>query len=233
MDGIFNKLGIYDFMGIWGSGAVMLCYSFLSFLLVSKFDIISMLQEFNTDYSLLSIFIFCITAYIIGVYLHELGKLFCEFIGTDFNINHIKDINTKMCSCCAAKSKKPLLHPIKYRKHCVFQQLNKLKSNITLDEAISYLKHKEATKLIDKYHSIYGFTRGILIGFCFHFLVFVILTIIHHFKLTMACISLFDLFSIYLFYIRTYRYYTTWVKNVFIQYDLKIKSNIGGKKPWT
>lgn len=218
-------------MGIWGSGVVILFYNFLSSLLVSNFDIISMLQEFNADYSLLLIFIFCVTAYIIGIYLHELGKLFCEIIGSNFNVNQVADIKVKMCQCCFSESKKPLLHPIKYRKYCVAQQLNKLKSDITLDEAISYLKHKEATKLIDKYHSIYGLTRGIFIGFCLHFSVFAILTIIHHFKLTMVCISLFDIFSIYLFYIRTYRYYMTWVKNVFIQYDLKIRSDKRGKKP--
>lgn len=64
MDKAFEKIGIYDFMGIWGSGTIILSYSLFTFLLTHNIDLLNKMKGFQADYSILIIFVFCVIGYI-------------------------------------------------------------------------------------------------------------------------------------------------------------------------
>lgn len=77
MDGIFGKFSLYDFMGIWGPGAISLFY----FSFTVNDHITSFLESCNITWPSLSetpllILLYTIVAYIIGMVLHELGHWF-------------------------------------------------------------------------------------------------------------------------------------------------------------
>lgn len=76
MDGALKKIGIYDFMGIWGPGAITVAY--YSFSLGSpikeflcKFNIV----QFNLSEKYTLLLLYTAIAYIVGIVLHEVGKL--------------------------------------------------------------------------------------------------------------------------------------------------------------
>lgn len=229
MENLFEKIGIYDFMGVWGAGAITTCYFFVTFVHIKSIDIIGTLQQFNADFSLLIIFFFCVASYLVGAVLHEIGRRACELFPSTFDIRYITDLKTK----CKKSSKRKvrfkcirrfclaLFCPIKYRKQRLFEQVREFNDDQSVDEKAAYLKHKSATKAIDKYHSIYGLTRGILTGFCLHiigFLSWLIMKSVPISNLEIGVITV-DFLAICLFFIRTYRYYTTWIKNILIQFE--------------
>ena len=186
MENLFEKVGIYDFMGVWGAGAVTTCYFLLTFVQVKSIDFIGILQQFNADFSLLIIFFFCVVSYIVGAFLHEIGKRICELFPGTFEIQHISDIKFKRKGFTKSISQSKriwrfclaLFFPIKYRKLKLFEQVRDFNDDQSVDEKTSSLKYKSATKIIDKYHSIYGLTRGIWIGFCLHSICFLLWLII-------------------------------------------------------
>ena len=229
MENLFEKIGIYDFMGVWGAGAITTCYFFATFVHIKSIDIIGILQQFNADFSLLFIFFFCVASYLVGAVLHEVGRRVCELFPGIFDIQHIADLKTKSNT----SSKKnvrfkglrrfciKIFFPIKYRKQRLFEQVQDFNDDQSVDEKASYLKHKAATKTIDKYHSIYGLTRGIWMGFCLHIMCFIFWMIIKSVPISNVEISIIaiDILAVCLFFVRTYRYYTTWIKNILIQYE--------------
>ena len=90
MDSIFNKFGIYDFMGIWGPGAIFVTY----FSLTLHDPILYFLRSngvsnpgFSDSY--LFIILYTAIAYMVGVVLHELGRLFADV----FNIFRASQVN--------------------------------------------------------------------------------------------------------------------------------------------
>ncbi len=232
MDKMFEKIGIYDFMGIWGAGTVVCSYFLIITFIIGNINILDIIQGFQADFSLLIIFAFCVISYITGTYLHEIGKRFCELFKNTFEIQNIEKVKTKYKPLDVDDESKffakllnriyIVFHPIQYRKYHLIHQTGRLKNKELVDEAISYLKHKESTKIIDRYHSIYGLTRGIWMGFSIHLIVFSTWVL---FNLDLVAIKhiiilLFDIFSIFLYFVRTHRYYITWIKNISIQYDL-------------
>lgn len=148
---MFEKIGIYDFMGIWGAGAVVCSYFLITTFIVGNINILDILQEFQADFSLLIIFVFCVISYITGTYLYEIGKRFCELFKNTFEIQNIEKVKTKYKplddeSRFFAKLVNRIyivFHPIQYRKNHLIEQTKCLKSKKLIDEAISYLKHKE------------------------------------------------------------------------------------------
>lgn len=94
MEDIFKKIGIYDFFGIWGAGAVILNYFIFTIMRIKRIHILWLLSHYETDFSTLFIFIFCVTAYFLGLIMHEIGKIFYELKGKKYNIEKIDDITT-------------------------------------------------------------------------------------------------------------------------------------------
>lgn len=90
MDSIFNKFGIYDFMGIWGPGAIFVTY----FSLTLHDPILYFLRSNGVSNpgfsdSHLVIIVYTAIAYMVGVILHELGRLFADV----FNIFRATQVN--------------------------------------------------------------------------------------------------------------------------------------------
>ena len=234
MENLLEKIGIYDFMGVWGAGAITTGYFFVTFVRIKSIDIIGTLQQFNADFSLLIIFFFCVVSYLVGAVLHEVGRRTCELFPRTFDIHHIADLETKCNTSSKRKARFKGLRrfclafffPIKYRKQRLFEQVRDFNDDQSVDEKTSYLKHKSATKTIDKYHSIYGLTRGIWTGFCLHIICFLLWLIIENVPVSSLEIGLIavDVLAICLFYVRTYRYYATWIKNILVQFDLYNKT---------
>lgn len=110
----------------------------------------------------------------------------------------------------------------------LLKQIYKYNPKITLDKMISYLKHNDLTRVVDKYHSLYGLNRGILVGLSIHLLFSCVMIFFVCNK--SLCFIIFDIYAIYIFYIRTYRYYTSWIKNVFVQYDMHKKAETRKRK---
>ena len=229
MENLFEKIGVYDFMGVWGAGAVTTCYFFVTFVHMKSIDIIEILQQFNADFCLLLIFFFCVVSYIVGAFLHEIGKRVCELFPKTFDVQYISELKTK---CDPLSEKKALskriwcfcpalFFPVKYRKLRLFEQVHDFNDDQSVDEKISYLKYKSATKIVDKYHSIYGLTRGVWIGFCLHIIIFLFWLTTENMSVSSLEIGIIavDILAIDLFFVRTYRYYATWIKNILTQFE--------------
>lgn len=216
-------------MSVWGAGAITTCYFSVTFIYVKTIDIIGILQRFNADFSLLIIFFFCVVSYIVGAFLHEIGKRICELFPRTFDIQHISDIKSKPKSFSKSKARFKRLRqfclalfcPIKHRKLKLYEQVQSFDDKQSIDEKIVCLKNKPATKIIDKYHSIYGLTRGIWIGFGLHIICFLLWLIIGNMPLSSLEIGIIavDIFAIILFFVRTYRYYAAWIKSILIQFE--------------
>lgn len=219
MDSIFQKFGIYDFMGIWGAGALSVTYFFLT---ICK-DIFS-LDVFSLPVYIIVI-LYTAGAYIVGVILHELGKILFDFLPY-FNADNIKQrMNVKF-------QKRPNFIPFNIIKHEYLSAINDTLTaeeykEVKFDKALSYLKYKDNinTRRIDTYHSIYALARSLCLCFLMHAIIIFLTS--HFFEEIDISMEKFffvlDIVLVALFYIRAYRYYHSWVKNIFIQYNFLIK----------
>lgn len=84
-------------------------------------------------------------------------------------------------------------------------------------------------KLIDEYESSYAFCRGVWIAFSIH-ICFIIKWCLND---ICACMIeqigfylAFDIFAVFLFYVRSYRLYLAWIKNVYEQCERLQKDEI-------
>ena len=233
MEKAFDKLGLYDFMGIFGAGIVIFSYYLVTSVVITELNVWDYIKSLQVDFSLLVIFCVCIFSYVIGLYVHEIGKRFCEVFQNIFEIQNRCDVKSKYKMI---KGKKTILkvladriyifiHPIQYRRYYLLKQTENLTYVKRIDEEISYLKYKNHIRIIEKYHSLYGMTRGIWIGFVLHTVILIICLLVnkHIISTKIIYVLVFDILSIALFYVRIHRYYISWLKNIFIQYDLCMK----------
>ncbi len=219
MGDIVNKFKIYDVLGIWLTGIISLAYYLIATIIMFNYDFWGLLKSFNSDYSILFIFMFLIIAYLFGTVEHEIGKWIADG-SKKYNVKNITDVKTKCL--IHHKSVDNFNERIEQLNNNAFYKRDKGKT--TFDEANSYFKHLGKTDLIDRYHSFYGFSRGLFVGFVFYTafcLALLLANLICNINLNIIIISITLVLTIFLtllFAVRTYRTYLEWVKNVFIQY---------------
>lgn len=221
MDKVFEKFGLYDFMGIWGPGAIFCVYFTYSYS-----DLVKNIL-FATDLNVaLEYFLFYIgIAYFVGVVFHEVGKWFVDKIKPLFDFDRYRQIErlklketTKWC----------LFTPraLQYRYVKILSECDAL-PQVSFDKAYSKLKYGKRVdrKRINVYHSVYGLSRGIFIGLIVHFVISLILLVIElvgGYASSSEWFVIVDLPLIYIFFCRTVRYFISWVMNVYIQFKFVI-----------
>lgn len=97
MDKAFEKHGIYDFFGIWIPGAITVTY-YLFTLRVFFYHFFSRLriEQNGLSGNFLLIILYTAIAYLVGVILHELGKIivdktsFMQISGTNISVTKDK-----------------------------------------------------------------------------------------------------------------------------------------------
>ena len=225
MSGALEKFGIYDFMGIWGPGAIAVTYFLFTLeeTIEATFLFFEIKMPIKEELYLL-IILYSAVAYVIGVIMHELGKLLAErteifktttvekiaygnaiFGGFGWRIKkeYKNIIENTICACA-------------YR-------------TFEFNRALSYLKYTDnvSTKRVDTYHSVYGMSRSLFLCFSLHALVeLVILLFKSQTDFYRVVIVFIDLVLAYLFLNRAYRYFCAWIRNVFIQYYEIITKNV-------
>lgn len=229
MDKAFDKFGIYDFFGIWIPGALTVTYYLFTLrdFFYHFFELFGIKQN-GLSGDFLIIILYTAVAYFAGVILHEAGKIIADFTKC-FNFS---SINSR---CNLAISERPkFFHIFKRIKFEYKHTLNDNGINIdtlnSFDKAISCLKFGKNinTKRIDTYHSVYALSRSLCLCFLGHIILYSVYAI-------WACcgnwsvkpnlwLIIFDIIAIALFFIRTYRYFHTWVKNVYLQYQHELSS---------
>lgn len=234
MKDIFDRIGVYDFFGICGAGALHIIYFLLTKFYIENNSIYEITKQISAYDSILLFLMFFILSYFVGTILHELGKFLMENIFKSFTISTIrKTINSDKFN--TEENFIKTLNPLNKMRKDFKAQTETLNPDIPLHKALSYFKHKGNSILLDKYHSLYGLSRGIWIGCILNMAIIAIAYIditinSDASSITMALSNIrirhvlfLDLILIILFYCRSYRFYLIWVKNVFTQYNLCTK----------
>lgn len=224
MSGVLEKFGIYDFMGIWGPGAITVTYYMFTLHqpienALDKLGIINL----NISQVNLLIILYTAVAYVLGVILHETGKLLAGLIPCFYPpiVKELADYTGQ---------------PTRYGSGVKGEYVNAIESVIpqkaykemNFEEAISNLKFNNniSTKRIDTYHSVYALARSLTLCFCIHCGIELILWLSSEMSNKSAEIIMFiDFIMAILFFDRTYRYYYSWIRNIFVQYFLSIPAN--------
>lgn len=201
MDKVFDNVKVYDFFGIWGAGIITLIYGIFSYAVLFQDTIIHYFQDFQADYSLLIIFCLSVIAYFLGTLLHEIGKWIYDKVTTPDThiVLALKGENPRLFK----KQKLQLYSDIlNYR-----EQLNSSSGvPIQYGMMIEALKAADRSKITDRYHALYGFMRGMMVGFCAIMLASIIALTLHT---DVAGIGLViaDAFILWVLIVRTHRYY--------------------------
>ncbi len=244
MDKAFEKLGLYDFFGIWIPGALTVTYYLFTLrdYFYHIFSFLKISQNGIPSY-LLIIILYTAVAYIVGVILHEIGKIIAD-ITTIFNFH---TINSRIKNLSVSKCPRTnVFKRIQYEyKNSLEKNDIKLENIVDFDKAISYLKYngRITTKRIDTYHAIYALSRSLSLCFLGHLLLLLfiiiktsIIAIINTIELWVlvpyAFLCIIDITLLFLFFLRTYRYFHSWIKNIFIQYYKNIYQNQSNQLIW-
>lgn len=216
MDKALENFGIFDFMGVWGPGAIAVMYFYftmhgsmekwLDFFHISP-------PHISETYRL--VILFTAVAYVVGLVLHELGKILVE------RNNRFKFDTVKGLYNFDEKSAKNIFYYIAEEyKHTTNPTIPaEIYKEMTFDNAVSILKYKDKaeTKRIDKCHSIYALSRSLSICFAAHAILELLTAVLQSCSINIPLIIL-DCILAWLFYVRTYRYLCSWVRNVFMQW---------------
>lgn len=215
MDGLFNKFGIYDFMGIWGPGAILVTYfMFTLHEPIRGFFKLCGITNPGISSTNLLILLYTAVAYTLGVTLHELGRRIANFFDL-FHANKVHDrseIKEKPCGIHTLKSIQ-----WEYQEKIARAIPSDVYKTMSFDKAISHLKyHNINTSRVDTYHSIYALSRSLTLTFLIH-LFLSLIVLFRGFAISFWYFFI-DTVLAYLFFIRAYRYHYFWVESVFIQY---------------
>lgn len=227
MDKVFEKFGIYDFFGIWGPGAITVTYYYFTLhqFLLNIFEEFGIAQ-INLSQGQRIIILYSVGAYLAGVILHEIGKLIADVLPW-FNINTVNERIRKK-----VYKKKPCLNPwaiIKYNYQYSCRQNNiDFEKGSYFEKAVNRIKYNKdniSTKRIDKHHSIYALSRSLCLCFLGHIVLLLASVFLseNHSNINWWWIVI-DLCLLMLFFIRTYRYFLSWIKNVYTQYSFIIRN---------
>lgn len=213
MDGIFGKFGLYDFMGIWGPGAIMLTYYLFTLYdkikgYIDGLDIV--FPAFDQLYGF--ILLYTAAAYILGVILHEAGRIILDAMR--FGFVKVKSIVDKKPEI----SKKLKIFLTWIGSHC-FEEEQRDSVGISFEEARSYLRFSGGidTRRMDTYHSVYALSRSLSVGVFAHLVLAV--CFVGSSELLRRLIII-DCALLALFVIRAFRYRRYWIKYTFVQYEL-------------
>jgi len=214
MDKVFDNVKAYDFFGIWGAGIITLMYGIVSYAVIFQNNIFLFFRDFQADYSLLLIFCLSVMAYFIGTLIHEVGKwIYGAVLQPDTLI--------------ALAVKEDVFLFFKHQKKVLFSYVQTYYGHILdengtptqFSEMIEYLKAKGQSKVIDRYHALYGLMRGLLVGIFLVFGMSVFMLILHG-TVYCICLVITDIVIFWILLIRTYRYYISWIGHTIAQYSL-------------
>ena len=220
MDGFLGKFGIYDFMGIWGPGAITVTYfyftmkknitMFLNFIGIVNPDI-------SENYLLL--ILYTMVAYFVGVVLHEVSKLIVERLNS-FEIQKIKRFAYN-----GTRHKGIGCHIKNHYKEAIESNIidEEEYKELNFDRTLCCLKYTNntGTVRIDKYHSVYALARSLAVCFMSHIIICLISAMVeNNASREVSSIIMFDLVLFFIFLERTYRYLCLWIESTFIQYYL-------------
>lgn len=217
MDKALENFGIYDFMGIWGPGAIIVTYFYFSFY----YNFSSSMAFFGVAEPQISesyyvLILATAVAYVVGVIFHELGK---------FVIEHLKLFETDMVKGLAYNDDANLdglFGKIKKEYKAIIENEipnRQFYNRINFNQANAYLKYvsKAGTKRVDKYHSVCALSRSLFLCFFLHAVVALVFAFYQNDN-TYYRIMVVDVVFAYLFWVRTYRYYCSWIRNTLVQY---------------
>lgn len=222
MDSIFNKFGLFDFLGIWWPGVLTLFYFDLTlhnwFVTLIK-DKILFLPAFGDMYAFIALY--TAGGYFVGVILHELGKISFEY-SERFHPKHAvmprpSDSSDIKCNNCADMVR---------REHEEILSSVYSSDTLTVDHyfaARAWLKYsgKSNSGGCDKYHSVYAFSRSMFLCFIIH-IGFLIIEILNQqiCRASNAVLLFLDIALAILFWLRAYRYYLSFIRNTLIQFHV-------------
>ena len=218
MDSALEKFGIYDLMGIWGAGALAVTYFLFTVWnsVVRTFTLIGISNPIKSELYLLVI-LYSAVAYFAGVLLQELGKI----IFGGFYIFRTESANDLL--------KNNYVNPHgpgwRIRSECITILKNTISEDlreiINFDEAYSYIKYTKESNIrrTDKYHSAYALARSLFLCFVGHagFQIFSFIKFNTCCRQMVFFLAVDTLFAL-IFFVRSYRYFNSWIRNVFIQY---------------
>lgn len=226
MSGALEKLGVYDFMGIWGPGAIAVTYFWCTMrnTIQAVFNYLEIAIPINEELYKLVI-LYSAVAYMIGVVLHELGKIITERTKL-FNITTVQHCSLcKFSHCSFGKKIRE-----EYNDMVSGTIPNDVYASMTFHKAVNKIKSNEKipTKDIDKFHSVYGMSRSLLLCFLIHAIAKLIACLFGGAEVITIRVNLtyflIDIVLSVFFFNRAYRYFCSWVRTVFIQaYSAKEK----------
>lgn len=235
MDGIFGKFSLYDFMGIWGPGAISLFY--FSFTLNDH--ITSFLESCNITWPSLSetpllILLYTIVAYIIGMVLHELGHWFS---GGMIAAKHLFDKIRDKRNCSGAfhdinhffMSQDEILVEAMLKKSKAttsmgtpdpVSKIGNQNSPVTFSDIVTEIKCRTSsdTLRIDKFHAVYAMARSVMLMSIIHLLACILVNCDPNADKLSPWIFYADIALFVMFFVRTSHYYSLWVETVCVQY---------------
>lgn len=90
---------------------------------------------------------------------------------------------------------------------------------IKFEKAITFLKYNNiiSTKRIDTYHAVYALSRSLSLGHIVHMIIVILSWMCTDNGISAVYIAI-DIMMAILFFERAYRYFYSWIKNIFIQY---------------
>lgn len=220
MDGFFGKFGIYDFMGIWGPGAITVTYFYFT-MKKSITMFLNFIGIVNPDISetYLLLILYTMVAYFVGVVLHEVSKLIVERLNS-FEIQKIKSFAYN-----GTRHKGIGCHIKNHYKEAIESNILDVEEyqRLNFDRAICCLKYinNTSTVRIDKYHSVYALARSLAVCFMSHIIICLVSAMVeNNASREVSSIIMLDLVLFFIFLERTYRYLCLWIENTFIQYYL-------------
>jgi len=223
MKDFFDRLGLYDYLGIWWPGTICLTYYLFTLQapLTKLFQSMGM-EKTGFQQGHLVLILYTVIAYLIGVILHEAGKLFSD---------HIFKLTPEKCLEKAFSPKK-----LKFPFRRVRNNFATAIKDIIQDEAYKEITFHKANyglrfnrnadkKKIESYHAVYALSRSLFLCFFLHLFA----EVAAYYDGSITCrnaiiMSILDVFLIILFWIRTVRYYYSWNKNLIIHYYVECKS---------
>lgn len=220
MDSIFSKFGLYDFMGIWGPGAIFVTY--FSFTLHQPIhDFLWYCGITNPGFSSthLLILLYTAAAYAVGVTLHELGRRIADVCNL-FHANQIVEKSQSETDNESEPNKIQIFKRIRWNyKESIKKTISgEIYGDMSFDKAISYIKYNTSkySSRIDTYHSIYALARSLSLTFILHSII-ALFALCFKYNISPFYFAS-DIVFTFLFIVRAYRYHYFWVESVIMQY---------------
>lgn len=225
MDKVLEHFGVYDFMGVWGPGALTVTYFYFTMQdFFSNVLFYLTLPKLSEGYALL--ILYTAVAYVVGIILHEAGKLITERSDRfRFETIKMRVYNGELTS------QGPFGRIDKEYKTAIKSVIPEAEyDSMEFDSAIACIKYEGniGTKRVDKYHAIYALSRSLTLCFGAHAIILWGTALIGRGYTSATPVMIaFDVIMVGILWIRTYRYFCMWVKNVFLQYHfIKSKSTM-------